>query len=122
MKSVTINNDLQATINGYRNIVPEWDIFKADLNVNLQHLNIDNLLEQLRKYFNINNINVDFSELEKIPHDQIISAVPQICSFKNSEKQAILEAKTDQERVEVIVSLLEMSLLDENENTKDTIN
>ena len=28
----------------------------------------------------------------------------------------------DQERVKVIVSLLKMNLLDENENTKDTIN
>ena len=38
------------------------------------------------------------------------------------EKQAILEAKTDIERVEVIKSLLKMNLLDESENTSDTIN
>ena len=110
------------TINGYRNIIPIWNDFKSDLKMNLQNINIDNLLEQLRKYFSTNNINVDSDELEKIPNDQIVSAIPQICSFQNNEKQAILEAKTDKERIEVIISLLKMNLLDENENNSDTIN
>ena len=110
------------TINGYRNIIPIWEDFKEDLNMNLQNINIDNLLEQLIKYFSTNNINVDSDELEKIPNDQIVSAIPQICSFQNNEKQAILEAKTDKERIEVIISLLKMNLLDEGENNTDTIN
>ena len=110
------------TIKGYRNIIPEWTGFKEDLNVKLYNFNIDSLLELLKKYFNYNNISVDSEELLKIPTDQIITAIPQICSFQNNEKQAILEAKTDKERIDVIVSLLKMNLLDENENTTDTIN
>ncbi len=109
-------------IKGYRNIIPEWRDFKGDLNMKLDNFNIDSLLEQLKKYFNYNNISVDSDELHKIPTDQIITAIPQICSFQNNEKQAILEAKTDKERIDVIVSLLKMNLLDENENTTDTIN
>ena len=110
------------TINGYRNVMPIWEDFKEDLDMNLQNINIDNLLEQLRKYFSANNINVDSDELEKISNDQIVSAIPQICSFQNNEKQAILEAKNDKERIEVIISLLKMNLLDKNENNTDTIN
>tara|TARA_Y100000589_G_scaffold318907_1_gene346904 strand:- start:548 stop:1198 length:651 start_codon:yes stop_codon:yes gene_type:complete len=111
------------TIRGYRNIIPVWESFKQDLSINSEKLNIDGLLELLKKYFNNNNINVDSEELHKVPADQIISAIPQICSFQNSEKQAILEAKTDKERVDVIISLLKMNLLDESENTTtDTIN
>ncbi len=110
------------TIRGYRNIIPKWDGFKDDLNLKLQDININSLLEQLKKYFNNNNINVDSEELHKIPADQILSAIPQICSFQNNEKQAILEAKTDKERVNVIISLLKMSLADEKENTSDTLN
>ena len=109
-------------IRGYRNIVPAWDNFKHDLSINSESFSIDSLLELLKKYFNNNNINVDSDELNKVPANQIISAIPQICSFKNNEKQAILEAKTDKERAEVIISLLKMNLLDENENTTDTIN
>ena len=110
------------TIRGYRNIIPKWDGFKDDLNLKLQDININSLLEQLKKYFYNNNINVDSDELHKIPADQILSAIPQICSFQNNEKQAILEAKTDKERVNVIISLLKMSLVDEKENTSDTLN
>lgn len=110
------------TIKGYRNVIPKWDDFKDDLDINFQNINIDILLEHLKKYFNNNNINVDSEELHKIPANQIVSAIPQICAFQNNEKQAILEAKTDMERIEVIISLLKMNLLDENENNTDTIN
>ncbi len=110
------------TIKGYRNVIPVWESFKHDLNKNSESFNIDSLLELLKKYFNNNNINVDSDELYKVPANQIISAIPQICSFQNNEKQAILEAKTEKERAEVIKSLLKMNLLDESENTSDTIN
>ena len=110
------------TIRGYRSIVPIWENFKHDLSINSESFNIDGLLELLKKYFNNNNINVDSDELYKVPSNQIISAIPQICSFQNNEKQAILEARTDKERAELIISLLKMELLDENENTTDTIN
>ena len=110
------------TIRGYRNVIPVWESFKHDLRINSESFNIDNLLELLKKYFNNNNINVDSDELYKVPANQIISAIPQICSFQNNEKQAILEAKTDKDRAEVIISLLKMNLLDENENISDTIN
>ena len=110
------------TVRGYRNIVPMWENFKNDLSIKSESFNIDSLLELLKKYFNNNNINVDSNELHKVPANQIISAIPQICSFQNNEKQAILEAKTDKERAEIIMSLLKMNLLDESENTTDTIN
>ncbi len=110
------------TIKGYRNIIPKWSDFKNDLSINLKNINIDDLLVQLKKYFYNNNINVDSDELHKMPAEQIISAIPQICSFQNNEKQAILEAMTDKERIEVIISLLRMNLSDENENITDTIN
>ena len=111
-----------STIKGYRNIIPKWIDFKDDLSKNFQNINIDSLIKHLKKYFNNNNINVDSDEIQKIPADQIISAIPQICSFQNNEKQAILEAKTDEARIETIISLLRMNLLDENDNTSDTIN
>ena len=109
-------------IKGYRNIIPKWIDYKDDLSKNFQNINIDSLIKHLKKYFNKNNINVDSDELQKIPADQIISAIPQICSFQNNEKQAILEAKTDEARIETIISLLRMNMLDENDNTSDTIN
>ena len=123
---MNIGFGIDYSINHYYETVAEvigWNgHFKHDLSINSESFNIDSLLELLKKYFNNNNINVDSDELYKVPADQIISAIPQICSFQNNEKQAILEAKTNKERAEVIISLLKMNLLDESENTTDTIN
>ena len=99
-----------------------WSLHQQLFQLLSQNINVDSLLEQLKKYFYNNNINVDSDELYKIPVNQIVSAIPQICSFQSNEKQAILEAKTDKERIEVIESLLKMQLLDENENNTETIN
>ena len=81
-----------------------------------------NLLDQLKIYFKNNNISVDLSEISKISNEQIIAAVPQICSFTPVEKQAILEARSEQEILEVLISLLKMNLLGDNEKNDKTIN
>ena len=38
-------------IRGYRNIIPVWDNFKHDLSINSESLNIDGLIELLKKIF-----------------------------------------------------------------------
>ena len=85
-------------------------------------INLDELLVELKKYFQKNNVNVDLDEISKISKDQVLASIPQICSFKVVEKQAILEASTIQDRVTVLISLLKMYTLDGNENDSDTIN
>lgn len=113
--------ELKST-NGFRNIEPNWKIYKDDLELNFDNIDIEDLLNQLKKYFINNNINVDLNELAKISKEQIVSSIPQICSFKTNEKQAILEAKTEKDRVEVLISLLKMNLSEETEKDNSTIN
>tara|TARA_E500000178_G_C16982907_1_gene736721 strand:- start:983 stop:1633 length:651 start_codon:yes stop_codon:yes gene_type:complete len=109
-------------INGYRNIVPNWDPYIGDLKEEVENIDISELLKQLRIYFEKNNINVDFSEISKISAEQILASVPQICSFKQNEKQAILEAISWTSRVEVIVSLLKMYSSDKSDIENESIN
>jgi len=85
-------------------------------------LSLKNLLIELKKYFDKNNINVDLNEIAKISKEQILASIPQICSFKIVEKQAILEASTIQDRVDVLISLLRMYTLEGNDNDNETIN
>ena len=47
----------------------------------------------------------------------MLASIPQICSFKVVEKQAILEAFTVEDRV-VLMSLINMYTLDGSENEK----
>ena len=85
-------------------------------------LNLNELLMELKKYFEKNNINVDLEEITKISKEQILSSIPQICSFKVVEKQAILEASSIEDRVSVLISLLKMYTLEGNESENETIN
>ncbi len=95
-------------INGFRNIIPDWEPFIRDLDTFSKNLDLTALLNELRLYFEKNNVNVDFNELSKVSTEHIIAAIPQICSFNTNEKQAIVEAKSASDRVKVIISLLKM--------------
>ena len=95
-------------VNGYRNIIPEWEPYANDLKGINETLDISNLLEELKVYFKKTNINVDYEELSKISSQHIVASVPQICSFKENEKQAVLEANTYVDRIKVLISLLKM--------------
>lgn len=108
--------------NSFRIVKPNWVPYKADLDLKFEDINISELLYELKMYFNHNSINVDFDEISKIPNEQIIAAVPQICSFKPNEKQAVLEAISEQDRVEVLTSLLKMNFTNENNSDNQTIN
>ena len=109
-------------IKGYRRIEPDWNPFLNDLKNDYHLLNLSTLLMELKKYFDKNSINVDLNEISKISNEQILASIPQICSFKVLEKQAILEATTLQDRVDVLTSLLRMYTLEGNENDNETIN
>ena len=95
-------------VDGYRNIIPEWKTYANDLEISNQELDISPLLTELKLYFKKTNINVDYEELSKVSSQHIIASVPQICSFKENEKQAVLEANTYYDRMKVLISLLKM--------------
>ncbi|MEC8100519.1 MAG: LON peptidase substrate-binding domain-containing protein [Pseudomonadota bacterium] len=107
---------------GFRRVLPDWKPYLNDLQSNYDTLNLNELLLELKKYFDKNNINVDLDEIAKISKDQILASIPQICAFKVVEKQAILEAFSLKDRVSVLISLLRMYSLEGNENENDTIN
>ncbi|MBF96079.1 MAG: Lon protease [Alphaproteobacteria bacterium MarineAlpha9_Bin4] len=108
--------------NGFRRIIPDWRPFYKDLQNNYDLLDLNELLLELKKYFEKNNINVDLDEITKISNEQILSSIPQICAFKVVEKQAILEAASIEDRVATLISLLRMQSLEGNENENETIN
>ncbi len=109
-------------IDGYRNVIPDWEPYLRDLEEDNYQYDISELLNQLKIYFEKNNINVDFSEISKISPEQILASIPQICSFKENEKQAILEAVNGKNRLEILISLLKMYSSDKDDFENETIN
>lgn len=109
-------------VKGFRRVLPDWKPFYNDLDNNYDLLNLKDLLLELKKYFDKNNVNVDLEEIAKISKEQVLASIPQICSFKVVEKQAILEASSIQDRVDTLISLLKMYTLEGNDNENETIN
>ncbi len=116
-----LKKDLGLT-QGFRRIAPNWVPFYSDLKNDYDLLDLSELLVELKKYFEKNNINVDLEEINKISKEQILSSIPQICSFKVVEKQAILEANSIEDRLEVLISLLRMHTLEGDDRENETIN
>ncbi len=102
-------------INGFRSAEISWDPFKDDLKTfNLNNQSSRKDFEVLLKSFlNKISINADWEMIETTNDEDLINMISMCCPFDVSEKQALLEAKTINERLKILTSLMEMGL---NEN------
>lgn len=73
------------------------------------------LLKAVRSFFEIKGLEVDWSALEEAADESLVTSLSMICPLESSEKQALLEAPGVGSRGELLTSLLEMSLMGEDE-------
>lgn len=100
----------------YRQANVAWEGYKGDL-INLEKAIIDldtkKLVDLLRQYFKVSGMNMDMGVIENMPLAHLVSALAMICPFGPMERQAMLEVGTLQERGEMLVTLLEMAVLND---------
>ena len=53
---------------------------------------------------------IDWQALDKVPPQQLVNSMATLLPIGTAEKQAILEAKEPEERAEILLTTLEMSL------------
>ena len=98
---------------GYRRVVADWCSFADDFNSRDDlSLDRDRLMRGLKDYFALQGIRADWDSIEKAEDRQLLTTLAMVCPFGSLEKQALLEARTLQERGETMLTLLEMSLHD----------
>ncbi|WP_218048746.1 LON peptidase substrate-binding domain-containing protein [Curvivirga aplysinae] len=102
---------------GYREAIVGWSGFEEDLK-DSQPITVDkrHLMPLLERYLTLNNMNVDLRLLENTQVEILIDALAMICPFGPVEKQALLEAGTLQERAAMLITLLEMAVLQNDES------
>lgn len=66
--------------------------------------------KKLKLYLKKINVQADWEAIEASNDEDLINSVSMGCPFTNIEKQAILEANNLQDRLNVLTSLLEMSI------------
>ena len=102
-------------INGFRSAEVSWNEYEVDYNPHsLKSFKKRKDFESLLKIFLSKiSINADWEMVETTDDEDLVNMISMCCPFDVSEKQALLEAKTLDDRLEVLTSLMQMGI---NEN------
>ena len=101
----------------YRQIKADYQDFPHDLEPEPDEhsINRDALVSVLRRYLKKNHLQADWKAIEQASNGFLVTVLSIISPYGVVEKQALLEAKTSVERCDILVSLTEMALA-QNEN------
>ncbi len=102
----------------YRQVVASFERWQDDLQPINPHDSLrPQLTEALRRYFAVHDISVDWEQIELAPLSGLLTSLAMICPFETSEKQALLETSDMEQLGKVLVSLLQMGVLDQDEQS-----
>ncbi len=108
---------------GYRRVLADYHRFRGDLSTQAEsEIDRDRLLGVVRQYFEQQNINASWETIETTPNDRLITSLAMTCPFGPNERQALLEAGDLTARAEMVITLLEMALLDSSGTGGTSIN
>ncbi|MEQ9490175.1 MAG: LON peptidase substrate-binding domain-containing protein [Alphaproteobacteria bacterium] len=99
--------------NGFRLVQPDWTGFGEDLSPEEEdELDRSRLLASLKTYFKQQEIEANWEAITGSPAERLINSLSMVCPFESSEKQALLEAPTVVDRLDVLTSLVEMAVME----------
>lgn len=103
----------------YRQVRPDWQSFGADLIVPQDTAlpGRPDLVRALKRYTQINSLEVDWEAVENAPMETLINALCAGCPFGPLEKQALLEAPDVTERAQTLIALLDMDMPGDDSST-----
>lgn len=99
-------------VNGYRRMRADYSSFAADLGEDNSTIDSrDRLLAAVRRYFKMQQIEVDWEALKEAADEALVTSLAMICPFEPREQQALLESHNMHSRAELLTSLMEMALM-----------
>tara|TARA_Y100000590_G_C15730663_1_gene1016902 strand:- start:2213 stop:2884 length:672 start_codon:yes stop_codon:yes gene_type:complete len=107
----------------YRQLEVDYSLYTKDLDDfddNITLFERKKLFPQLKKYFELHNFKVDLNLLENISDHAITDSLSMSCPFQATEKQALIESKSIEERAKAITSLIDMAI--NNTTNRETNN
>ena len=94
---------------GYRRVALDTGPFKTDLaEPGNPVLDRPALLAALRAYFDARSFQANWSAIEDMDADTLVTTLSMVCPFEPVEKQALLEAETTAARADTLQALLTM--------------
>jgi Lon protease-like protein len=95
---------------GYRRIRTDYTGFLDDLDLSPRQVGVEReaLLTALRAYFAHRNVDANWDAIRRMDDDALVITLAMACPFEPAEKQALLEARNDQDRAATLLTLLQM--------------
>ncbi|MEO0449014.1 MAG: LON peptidase substrate-binding domain-containing protein [Pseudomonadota bacterium] len=103
----------------YRQIKADWSAYELDLIAPAEAMLPDRLtlVNSLKRYTQINSMEVDWEAVEHAPMETLINALCAGCPFGTIEKQALLEAPNVADRAQTLITLLDMDVPGDDSST-----
>ena len=94
----------------YRRVAADYSLYHADLaGEDAVLADRERLVIALKKFFEARGINADWSAINDLENEDLMTSFAMACPFGPSEKQALLECRETAERNTMFQALLEMA-------------
>ena len=96
----------------YRQCVVDFEEFADDLTPELgtEKVSRERLLEVLKEYLDTNGLQADWRTIKVSTNETLVYSLSLISPYGPREKQALLEAKTLEDRNQMLIALTEVTL------------
>ena len=105
---------------GYLTGDVDFSQFRQDLIPDNKVVDRDKLIAILKRYFDVKGFSADWSHIEECEDERLVTTLSMICPFGSTEKQALLEAPDLVQRAQLLIAMLEMSVLSQSHDDEDS--
>lgn len=100
----------ELTPKNYRQVRADYSSYKPDLDEGPCNVDRERLLAALKSYFEAEDIESDWTLIDQTNDGRLVTALSMLCPLEPSEKQLLLEATTQDERADRLITVLEMAM------------
>jgi len=104
------------TLTPYRQCQIDTEEFSFDLKAGAGEDDVsrERLLDILKVYLETRGLGIDWDAIKNAPNENLVNSLSAISPYGPSEKQALLEAKTLEDRNQMLIALTEMAMARES--------
>lgn len=104
----------EAMHEGFRLVTPEWSPYRQDLVPDGSTERRNTLLEVAPDFFDSKGMSADWSMVKSADDRELVNTLALVCPFDPIEKQALLEAASIDERAKLLISMMQMSMSEQD--------
>jgi Lon protease-like protein len=100
-------------VKGYRRFRVGYGAFKTDMDPQGKfELDREGLLARLKPYLDVQGMRLNVDAIKGLSESTLVTSLCMICPFDPREKQALLEARSIEERAQTLMALLQMGVFE----------